>query len=127
MIRACTDSFVSFGEAANGAWRVVFPVSTRNHHQGGMPACSGASTEQSNVSPSFTNWNSFVTLPLERMIQSSGLPLAVLFNAFRVVFTEQGSPAAAPMTTQALPMRNFFATLFEGLPLLPAIRPATTE
>ncbi len=31
------------------------------------------------------------------------------------------------MTNQAMPMRNFFATLFEGLPLLPTVRHANTE
>jgi hypothetical protein len=31
------------------------------------------------------------------------------------------------MTNQAMPMRNFLATLFEGLPFVPAIRRAPTE
>jgi len=38
MIRGCTDFLVSVGKASNGAYRVLSPVSTRNHHHGGIPA-----------------------------------------------------------------------------------------
>src|SRR6185436_3750654 len=73
MIRFCTDAFVSVGSAANGAYRVLSELSRRNHHHGGIPACRGASTVQKNLRPLSTNSKSCVTLPLERMNQSTQL------------------------------------------------------
>ena len=72
MIRSRTDFSVSLGEASKGAYLVVVAsLSMRNHHHGCIPAWVGASTEQKNVRPESTNWNSCFNLPLERMIKLS--------------------------------------------------------
>lgn len=56
---------MSLAFASNGAYRVVpASVATLNHHQGGIPAWRGVSTEQINLRPESSNSKSVITLAL---------------------------------------------------------------